>query len=271
MKKWKNEGVITFYWVMKVHFFQNHDVTHGHQKKWSGHAQKNEVEKTNLHNLFFSSPGTNQTPTHESSRKCLLLRTKFSPPPRTELWSDATLPCANFVWHVRINNNNEPTNPSLLYQRTLSHFPPAQPNPHPLSIVSGSLEFPDVAGVSGQYIPHGVTVSLDTSPIMGHDSANINPAPRYNVTSVARGYHPQLGQLLEAAPLVGSTAAAVTCVKFSPSADFCLLGYGVRELTEGGQHHLPWWLFIGSLEAWRISQPCWAEMMMSIMLDFIQI
>ena len=86
-------------------------------------------------------------------------------------------------------------------------------------------------------VPHGVTVSLDTSPVMGHDSANINPAPRYNVTSVTRGYHPQLGQLLEAAPLVGSTVAAVMCVKFSPSADFCLLGYGVREPTEGGQHH----------------------------------
>ena len=27
----------------------------------------------------------------------------------------------------------------------------------------------------------------------------------------------------------GAKASAVTCVKFSPSADFCLLGYGVRE------------------------------------------
>jgi activator-of-BECN1-regulated-autophagy protein 1 len=129
---------------------------------------------------------------------------------------------------------NEPTNPSLLHPRALSRFPPAQPNPHPLSIVSGSLEFPDVAGVSGRYVPHVVTVSLDTSPVMGDST---NPAPRYNVTSVARGYRPRLGQLLEAAPLDGSKAAAVTCVKFSPSADFCLLGYGVREPAEGGQHH----------------------------------
>jgi hypothetical protein len=30
---------------MKVHFFQNHDITHGHQKKISGHDEKNEVEK----------------------------------------------------------------------------------------------------------------------------------------------------------------------------------------------------------------------------------
>jgi hypothetical protein len=42
---------------------------------------------------------------------------------------------------------------------------------------------------------------------------------------------------LEAAPLDGSKAAFVTCVKFSPSADFCLFGYGVREPAEGGQHH----------------------------------
>ena len=37
-----------------------------------------------------------------------------------------------------------------------------------------------------------------------------------------------LGQLIEATPL-GSKASSVTCVKFSPSAEFCLLGYGVRE------------------------------------------
>ena len=37
-----------------------------------------------------------------------------------------------------------------------------------------------------------------------------------------------LGKVLEATPL-GSKSASVTCVKFSPSAEFCLLGYGVRE------------------------------------------
>lgn len=49
------------------------------------------------------------------------------------------------------------------------------------------------------------------------------------MTSVAHGHQPRLGQLLEACPLDGAKASAVTCVKFSPSADFCLLGYGVRE------------------------------------------
>jgi activator-of-BECN1-regulated-autophagy protein 1 len=38
-----------------------------------------------------------------------------------------------------------------------------------------------------------------------------------------------MGQLLEACPLDASKASAVTCVKFSPSTDYCLIGYGVRE------------------------------------------
>lgn len=40
---------------------------------------------------------------------------------------------------------------------------------------------------------------------------------------------PRLGQLLSACPLDGAKASAVTCVKFSPCTDFCLIGYGVRE------------------------------------------
>jgi len=55
---------------------------------------------------------------------------------------------------------------------------------------------------AGRYVPHVVIVNLD---------ANI-----------------KLGGLIEATPL-GSRASSVTCVKFSPSAEFCLLGYGVRE------------------------------------------
>jgi hypothetical protein len=45
---------------MNVHFFQNHDVTDGQEKKRSDHGKKNEVEKMNIHNLFFSCPGTTQ-------------------------------------------------------------------------------------------------------------------------------------------------------------------------------------------------------------------
>jgi len=60
----------------------------------------------------------------------------------------------------------------------------------------------------GRYVPHVVVVSLD-------DQAN------------ALG-ESTLGKVLEATPL-GSKSTSVTCVKFSPSAEFCLLGYGVRE------------------------------------------
>lgn len=135
-------------------------------------------------------------------------------------------------------NNGEPDpqddgNPLLFSAHTASsrYQQPGQRQPHPLSIVSGSLEFPDVARQPGRYVPHVVTVSLDTSPVMGDNS------PLQYRGSVARGHRPRLGQLLEAAPLDGSKAAAVTCVKFSPSADFCLLGYGVREPAEGDEHH----------------------------------
>jgi hypothetical protein len=41
--------------------------------------------------------------------------------------------------------------------------------------------------------------------------------------------HPNLGRLLQAAPLDGVKSLGVTYVKLSPSAEYCLLGYGVRE------------------------------------------
>lgn len=56
--------------------------------------------------------------------------------------------------------------------------------------------------VEGSFVPHVVTISLEPH---------------------------NLGTLLEAAPIDGAKAKGVTCVKFSPSAEFCLLGYGVRE------------------------------------------
>merc|ERR1711862_1022481 len=41
-----------------------------------------------------------------------------------------------------------------------------------------------------------------------------------------------------AAPLDTRKASGVTCVKFSPSAEYCLLGYGVRESVDNnnGSH-----------------------------------
>lgn len=75
-----------------------------------------------------------------------------------------------------------------------SSSPPPPPNVSP-SVRGASY-------VEGRFVPHVVTVSLEKN---------------------------QLGKLLEAAPLDGAKASGVTCVKFSPSAEFCLLGYGVRE------------------------------------------
>lgn len=128
---------------------------------------------------------------------------------------------------------------------------------------------------SGRYVPHVVTISLNTSPILettttevavddlGDGSAGTIAITTTSLVGVpGRGIHatghnnggsatnatrpqssklrPRLGQLLEACPLDGAKASAVTCVKFSPSTDFCLIGYGVREtLVEpnGNQYH----------------------------------
>jgi hypothetical protein len=95
-------------------------------------------------------------------------------------------------------------------------------------------------GASGRFVPHVVTISLDTTPLENdRESATGSPT---GPSSMPRSRHrrPRLGQLLEACPLDGAKASAVTCVKFSPSTDFCLIGYGVREpLLEynGNQYH----------------------------------
>ena len=128
---------------------------------------------------------------------------------------------------------------------TIPPPPPPPPGfanrpPHPLSIISGGgANYTDVAQQNGRYVPHVVTISLDTAPVTAPvDGGSLAPG-RGKVTSVARGYSPRLGQLLEACPLDGAKASAVTCVKFSPSTDFCLIGYGVREpvAESGGQYH----------------------------------
>ena len=110
--------------------------------------------------------------------------------------------------------------------------------PHPLSIISSSSTQSlspnsDNFGMKGRYVPHVVTVSLDTSPIP-EEIRDVSIARGKPPGAVARGYRPRLGQLLEAYPLDASKASAVTCVKFSPSADFCLIGYGVRDPVAGG-------------------------------------
>lgn len=131
----------------------------------------------------------------------------------------------------------------------------------------------------GRYVPHVVTISLDTEPyvettteevLTGHIGPTIssdasstasgrirtttvtettsqgrNPnttivtKTTYNIPGRGAAFsatrphvlerRPRLGQLLSACPLDTTKASAVTCVKFSPCTDFCLIGYGVRE------------------------------------------
>lgn len=107
--------------------------------------------------------------------------------------------------------------------------------PHPLSMISSST---DAHSQKGRYVPHVVTISLDTSPLPEGLDYGIKRVKLPG--AVARGHQPRLGQLLEACPLDGMKASAVTCVKFSRSTDFCLIGYGVREpVVEGGSQFHP--------------------------------
>jgi len=97
---------------------------------------------------------------------------------------------------------------SQVQGQSQSHAPP--PPPLPPSRYRGVMGGNSHAGgilhtgafPRGQFVPHVVIISLDVDG--------------------------NLGELIEATPL-GSKASSVTCVKFSPSAEFCLLGYGVRE------------------------------------------
>lgn len=118
--------------------------------------------------------------------------------------------------------------------------------PHPLSVISvssvptsSSTHNSNEMFAGGRYVPHVVTISLDTTPIP-EEARDASVARGKPPGAVARGYRPRLGQLLEACPLDANKASAVTCVKFSPSTDFCLIGYGVREpVVEGGGHFHP--------------------------------
>ena len=101
---------------------------------------------------------------------------------------------------------------------------PTPHHPHPLSVVAAS--HPAYQAGGGRYVPHIVTVSMDTSSPFGIEATKQNPGiPAADGTK----RNPKLGQLIVAAPLDGAKASGVTCVKLSPSAEYCLLGYGVRE------------------------------------------
>lgn len=120
--------------------------------------------------------------------------------------------------------------PSPPGKRNLTNLP-RQPKhiPHPLSVVAP--ENPAYLGGEGRYVPHIVTVSLDTSPPPSGEPLPLHP--KIVRTETMRMY-PNLGAILQAAPLHGNKSAGVTCVKLSPTAEYCLLGYGVRESMENG-------------------------------------
>ncbi len=144
-----------------------------------------------------------------------------SPPPRQQMPSltDPRTPPLNFSLALL-----EP--PSPPGKRNLPNISRAQPVhfPHPLSIVAA--DHPVWKGAEGRYVPHIVTVSLDTSTPPDGEPLPLNPNI---VRTQSMRQHPNLGRLLQAAPLDGAKSSGVTCVKLSPSAEYCLLGYGVRE------------------------------------------
>jgi hypothetical protein len=124
-------------------------------------------------------------------------------------------------------NPDEPSSQATHVGSSISGYNLPLRRPHPLSVITSHSTYAEMTTKSGRYVPHVVTISLETAPLPDHFGV---PAQfRSQVTAVANGYRPRLGQVLEACPLDGTKASAVTCVKFAPSADFCLLGYGVRE------------------------------------------
>jgi len=112
-------------------------------------------------------------------------------------------------------SQNAPQN--QIPQQNNSDGPPPPPLPPNYRTGIHAINAIGPDGSGGRFVPHVVVVNLDKQ----------------------MEKNGELGQVLEATPL-GSRASSVTCVKFSPSAEFCLLGYGVREHAtqpHGQQYH----------------------------------
>lgn len=214
-------------------------------------------QQTNAMNLHL--PQMPRTPTAESSSGDPPLMdyvpsTPPNPRPQTLRLSPPSPPGRRFPGGLRygretvITSGGQPVPESGGDHRRTSTPPPPPPPPppqapggigsrppHPLSMISSNT---DSQSQKGRYVPHVVTVSLDTSPLP--EGLEYGAKRGKLPGAVARGHQPRLGQLLEACPLDGTKASAVTCVKFSRSTDFCLIGYGVREpVVEGGSQFHP--------------------------------
>ena len=141
-----------------------------------------------------------------------------------QLSNDASVHASSASNTEHISSNETASQGSQGVLSGSAHSLPLRP-PHSLSVVTAHATYADMTRKAGRFVPHVVTVSLETSPLPKHCNVSLST----HMPSVAKGYRPRLGQLLEACPLDGTKASAVTCVKFAPSSDFCLLGYGVRE------------------------------------------
>ena len=158
----------------------------------------------------------------------VIQRCNSSPPRREQaMCPDPRTPPANY-FHPTL----EP--PSPPGKRNLPNIPRAPPvhNPHPLSIVAAC--HPAHREGHGRYVPHIAAVSLDTSMPPNGELLPLNPRI---VRTESMRRNPNLGKLLYAAPLDGAKSSGVTCVKLSPSAEYCLLGYGVRENIQSAYEH----------------------------------
>lgn len=183
--------------------------------------EREENERIALMERTFSEPNSseqNGSPPHdnrESSNDDSGFHSPYSSPPR-----QGTLPS--------VGNCRTPPNPS----RPDPTSPPSPPGRRWVPPIQrrSSSERNNNNGSSlpprnrngqtplsgGRYVPHIVVVSLDNEfNALGENT---------------------LGKILEATPLE-SRSSSVTCVKFSPSAEFCLIGYGVREQGNNIPYH----------------------------------
>lgn len=188
-----------------------------------------------MYNLGWNNQTTPQTPPPNSMPQHVSLSPPSPPGRRLEGGLGSSLMPS--VGHAMHNTNYISQTPGA--QGTVATIPSPPtgihnrpPNPFVLASKGGT----DPSSPLGRYVPHVVTISLETGHFETQHTTNLST----NKVHLRRD-RPRLGQLLEACPLDGTKATAVTCVKFSPSTNFCLIGYGVREpvLEHNGNHFHP--------------------------------
>lgn len=146
--------------------------------------------------------------------------------------TNSTTPRGRFVPHVvTISLDTEPYVETTTEEVVVGS---AGPN-----LVSGDVVVVESAHQQSGSSRIRTTTVASTSNAGGNSTTTTVTKTTYNVPGRGAAFgatrphvlerRPRLGQLLSACPLDGAKASAVTCVKFSPYTDFCLIGYGVRE------------------------------------------